>query len=151
MQDEDGQAMVEFALVLPLLLVLVMGMLDFGRALNYWIDETHLANQAARFAAVNRVPTDCGGEDLQSCIQAKGTTAELRDGTGSVTNALSVCIEYPDGEVVGSPVKVTASASYHFMAILGWFGDPIPDVDINGTATMRLEAKPTNVPAGCNA
>ena len=41
---EAGVALVEFALVLPLLLVILFGMLDFGKAFNYWIDTTHLAN-----------------------------------------------------------------------------------------------------------
>ena len=47
--DERGVALVEFALVLPLLLVLLLGMIDVGKAVNYWNDETHLANEAARF------------------------------------------------------------------------------------------------------
>jgi Flp pilus assembly protein TadG len=64
---ESGAVLVEFVLVLPLLLVLLFGMLDFGKAFNYWIDETHLANEGARFAAVNknpdrRTPGSCGTE-----------------------------------------------------------------------------------------
>ena len=46
----------EFALVLPLLLLLVFGMLDFGKAYNYWNDATHLTAEGARYAAVNRKP-----------------------------------------------------------------------------------------------
>ena len=40
--EERGVALVEFALVAPILLVLLFGMLDFGRVFNYWIDATHL-------------------------------------------------------------------------------------------------------------
>jgi hypothetical protein len=58
-RNDRGVALVEFALVLPLLLLLLVGMLDFGRAFTYWIDETHLANEAARFAAVNKLPGSC--------------------------------------------------------------------------------------------
>src|SRR5215210_4185151 len=54
--DESGAVLIEFVLLLPLLLVLLFGMLDFGKAYNYWIDETHLANEGARFAAVNKNP-----------------------------------------------------------------------------------------------
>jgi Flp pilus assembly protein TadG len=53
---DRGVAMVEMALVLPLLLVLLMGMLDFGRAINYWNDVNHIAGEGARFAAVNNNP-----------------------------------------------------------------------------------------------
>ena len=55
-RNEDGAALVEFVLVLPLLLLLLIGMLDLGKAFNYWIDETHLANEGARYAAVNKNP-----------------------------------------------------------------------------------------------
>ena len=54
--DERGAALVEFALVVPILLVLLMAMLDFGKAFNYWIDETQLASSGARWAVVNTGP-----------------------------------------------------------------------------------------------
>ena len=68
-RDESGTALVEFAFVLPLLLVLVLGIADFGRAFNYWIDSTHLANVAARYAAVNKNP---GAADLAHAPAAHG-------------------------------------------------------------------------------
>src|SRR5438309_5140110 len=51
-RSDDGQALVEFALVLPVFVVLLLGIGLFGLALNDWIDETQVASQAARFAAV---------------------------------------------------------------------------------------------------
>ena len=45
--------MIEFALVLPLLLLLLLGIVDFGTAFNYQNDEANLANQAIRYADVN--------------------------------------------------------------------------------------------------
>jgi len=74
-REEDGAVLVEFALVLPLLLVLILGMFDFGKAFNYWIDSTHLANEGARWAVVNRNP---GGGTLQQYVQDQATTAELQ-------------------------------------------------------------------------
>ena len=47
-------------LVLPLLLVILFAMLDFGRVFNYWIDSTHLANEGARWAVVNNNPNTSG-------------------------------------------------------------------------------------------
>jgi hypothetical protein len=70
--DERGVALVEFVLVLPLLLVILFGMLDFGRVFNYWIDATHLANEGARFAVVNNNPDTSG--TLQAYIQQQGDT-----------------------------------------------------------------------------
>jgi len=47
LRDTNGQAVVELAPVVPVLILL--GILDFGRAFNYQNDETHLANEAVRY------------------------------------------------------------------------------------------------------
>jgi Flp pilus assembly protein TadG len=125
--------MVEFALVLPLLLTLALGVLDFGKAFNYWIDETHLANEAARWAAVNGTP--CSTGSLQQCAAAQAETTELR-------NNASVCIVNPGsgGYIVGNPVQVKIQYVYTW---LPWFprrlGFPTTTT-IGASATMRLEA-----------
>ena len=36
----------EFALVLPFLLLIIFAMVDMGKAISYWNDQTHLANEA---------------------------------------------------------------------------------------------------------
>ena len=51
-RDERGQALVEFALVLPILLILVLGIIEFGRAWNLHQTITHAAREGARLAAV---------------------------------------------------------------------------------------------------
>jgi Flp pilus assembly protein TadG len=145
---EAGVSVVEFALVLPLLLLLLLGMLDFGKAFNYWNDATHLANEGARWAVVNKNP---GGGTLQQYIQQQGTTPELRNGgTASVPGPLQVCISFPNGTAnVGDPVHVTASTTYNWLPYLGTrLG--IAQTTITGSSTMRLEAQPTNYGAGCS-
>jgi len=147
-RSEDGVALVEFALILPVLALLLFGMLDFGKTFNYWIDETHLANEGARWAAVNKNPASSGS--LQQYIRSQATTPELRDGgTTSVADPLRVCIEFPNGTAnVGDPVRVTASATYRWLAVIAQ-RTSITQTTITGAATMRLEAKPTNYAAGC--
>ena len=70
--SHDGVAMVEMALVMPLLLILVLGIMDFGKAFNYWNDSTHMAATAARFASVNNDPG--GSVSLQKYIQQSADT-----------------------------------------------------------------------------
>ena len=145
---EAGAALVEFALVLPLLLVLLLGMLDFGKAFNYWIDQTHLANEGARWAAVDKNP---GSGTLQQYVRSQANTAELRDGgTASVTAPIQICISFPNGTSdVGDPVRVTASATYNWLPFLGdRLG--IAATAISASATMRLEATPSAYSAGCS-
>ena len=55
-ERESGQALVEFALILPLFLLIVVGIIQFGVALNFWLDMQRIANQGARWAVVDRYP-----------------------------------------------------------------------------------------------
>ncbi len=152
--SEAGAALVEFALVLPILLVLLLGMLDFGKAFNYWIDETHLANEGARWAVVNKNPGG-GGASLQEYIRQQADTPELRNGGPSVAGPLQICISFPtdasDGTAgqVGDPVHVTASADYTWLSFIA-ARVGIAQTTITGSATMRLEAVATNYGAGCS-
>ena len=127
--------MVEFALVAPLLMLLLFGMLDFGKAFAYWIDETHLANTGARMAVVNNWPTK-GTQTLQDYLVSEADTGELQ------ANAVA-CISFlgnPD-PVLGDPVKVTVKVDYQWLPIISnMLG--IEAKPIGATSTMRLEKNP---------
>jgi hypothetical protein len=154
--------MVELALVLPLLLVLMLGMLDFGKAFNSWIDETHLANEGARLAAVGYPVAGCGVNPnvcLAQYIQGSADLPELKSGRAGDAyapqqNAAKVCISYPNNPatttsgLVGDPVQVTVSVNYQWLRYLSTrIG--LGTTPITGKATMRLEQNPTNKTAGC--
>ncbi len=150
---DSGSAMIEFALVLPLLLLLIMGIVDFGRALNYWIDETHLANEAARFAAVGRNPgNDSGGLTLQQWTRSQAVTTELRDGGGLKAGGMKVCLSFPNGPQVGEPVEVEVSTTFNWLPFLAdppaFLGTGLTDVDLSASSTMRLEAREDLFEAG---
>jgi hypothetical protein len=152
-RNEAGTALVEFALVLPLFLVMLLGLVDFGKGLNYWIDQTHLANQAARFAVVDRNPGEVSGRTLQQYIRGEANTGELAfGGTESVANQLSVCITFPEGAPVeaGDPVTVRIISKYNWLPFLD-ANVGISAIKISGTATMRLETTPTKYSAAGNS
>src|SRR6476659_5639717 len=65
-----GQSLVEFALVLPVMLLLMLTALDFGRVYLGYINLQNMARIAANFAADN--PSAWDGV-------VKGTDAELKD------------------------------------------------------------------------
>ena len=157
--EERGVALVEFALVAPLLLVLLFGMLDFGRAFNYWIDTTHLANEGARWAVVNSVPSPSG--TLQTYLRQRADTDELRNGgTSAVPDPLEVCIAFlnPDGtaggtRTVGNPVRVTTRVTYNWIPFLSNEAlGGLTSTSVSSSSTMRLESVPdaTRFPAGCS-
>ncbi len=139
---QTGAAVVEFAVLLPVLLLIVFGIIDFGRSMNYMNDATHLASEGARFAIVNKNPG--GGTSLQDWIKAQADTDELKD------NA-QVCIAFPSGSTqVGQPVKVTVAFTFGWLnylaAKLG-----VVSSSFSSTSTMRLEQPPSNYGQGCSA
>ena len=136
--EERGAALAEFALVLPMLLLVLFGMLDFGKAFNYWIDSTHLANEGARWAVVNRNPATSG--TLQNYIQQQADTQQLRDGA---TVTIQACDADSSGTIgPGDPVKVNVSYDYNWLPFIGSSIGAVTTT-LSGSATMRLEQKPT--------
>jgi len=57
-RSQDGQAMVEFALVLPVLLLLIFGIIQFGILFNNYVTLTDAVRAGARQAAVSRTVPD---------------------------------------------------------------------------------------------
>src|SRR4051812_6767998 len=136
--DERGQGLIEFALVLPLVLLLLFGMIDFGKAFNYWNDETHLANEAARQAVVNKCPSCTSGQTINDWISTEADSAELqKGGTHSISSpGIRVCIWFPKNTIhtdvpdvqdhaVGDPVQVIVHAQYNWLAYLVGQGLPL--------------------------
>jgi Flp pilus assembly protein TadG len=130
-RSEQGQAVVELALALPVLLLILLGILDFGRALNTDNTANHLANLGARFAAAGSYP----GQEGQTLCQYIDSTAA----PSNLKNKLGVVVTEASTQV-GSPVEVHVTNSYHWLAFIQ---DAIKTstgtTSIVGEATMRLE------------
>src|SRR5438093_13771461 len=107
-KDERGQALVEFALVIPILLLVLFSVIHFGKAINYWNDATHLTAEGARYAAVNRKPLPGSAQSLQAQVLGQADASELRSGgTGTMPSSAQVCVDFPSGTSnVGDPVRV---------------------------------------------
>lgn len=146
------------ALVLPLLLMVLLGILDFGRALNYWNDANQIAADGARFAAVDRNPSTTG-QTLQQWLATQADTGEFAGTTPtsnvSAANAIKVCIELIDtnndgvANQVGDAVKVNVEGEFQLLPLTDTNGPG--SVKLDGSATMRLEQAPTNFQAGCTS
>ena len=160
-QSEDGQAVVELALALPVLLIVVLGIVDFGRAVNYWNNDNDLANLAARYAAVDTLPTlaedpTCGNgpsltaTKLTEYVQCKAgiDSTELKNGSGTSTGVqggLTVKVSVPKEATVGSPVTVEVVTTYSWLPlpkVLGGTSPKFANTTLCGIATMRLEQAP---------
>jgi Flp pilus assembly protein TadG len=154
--SEDGQGLVELALVIPILLIVVIGIVDFGRAVNYWNDENHVANLGARYAAVGSTGGVCNGTDYSTSghtlhdylvCEATLDSTELANGSGGGTGpqgALNVCISAPTPSF-GSQVTVKVSTNYNWLPMPKVLGgsSTFAATPLAGTATMRLEQNPS--------
>ena len=147
-RSEHGQALVEFALIVPMLLAVVIGIVSFGRAMNYDEQATHLANEAVRYAVVDQIPPGANGT-LGQWVRSQADTPELQNGTGSLAGSPQVCLSFPNGTSnPGDPVQVSMSFTFTWLPIL----NAGPSTTITRTATMRIEVTPTGsfFAAGCS-
>ena len=120
--SESGAAAVEFALILPVLLLLVFGIIEFGFIFNRWVTVTHAAREGVRVFALTGVLDD-GIEAAQT--SAPDIVSEI-ECTGTGPTAL------PDSS--GSEVTMTCNTNYDLSLFV--FTDTIT---FGSTAKMRKE------------
>jgi Flp pilus assembly protein TadG len=140
-KDEKGMAMVEFALVLPILLLVIVGVVDFGKAFGFKNDLTHLANTAGRYATVNSSPNGLGANKIADYV--KGTAPNDLQTAGGSATPVTITFTFPETPVApvttnhcaGDPVTVTVQTTY------SWFGLSLANKVITASSTVRLEKK----------
>lgn len=138
--------LVEFALVAPVVVLLVAGVLQFGVALNYWLELHRIANRGARWAAVNAYP-GCPRTGPQTpCDPTLQTYLAEAPQSGGLNPTVLICFEAetgtPSGATVGDPVTVRLTTPFTMVPIVG-----VGTIDLTATATMRVEEKPTRYSA----
>lgn len=137
-RDERGTALVEFALIAPLLFLLLFGIIDFGRALDYYNQVTQLAGQGARAAAVNRNPDGTpitSGSSLQNQLVTQFTAQP------QLKNGEVVCITQLPASV-GDPVTVKVSYQFQFLPLVGAAAKALGGLTLTSTQTERAEVVP---------
>jgi hypothetical protein len=129
-KGEGGQSLVEFTLVLPIFLLVLFAIIDFGMAFNAWITVTNSAREGARVGSV-RAPSG----DIEQ---------RVRDTAGSLGDDLTVIVTNAEGDP-GDSVVVDVSYAYSLITpladIMGMIsGGSIGDtLNLSSTADMRLE------------
>lgn len=112
-QHERGSAAVEFAIVLPVLLMLVMGIIEFGHAYNAQLTLTQAAREGVRAMAISNDPAAARSNTKSA---AASLYPLLTDGQITVSPAActpgtraTVTITYPLGTITGivSPITLT--------------------------------------------
>lgn len=124
-KNNRGQAMVEFALIVPVLLLLVFGIMEFSMVMHQYMVVTEAAREGARAAAV-------GGDD------ALIATAATNAATGLESNKIQVVVVPTPERVRGEPVTVTVS--YPVTLVTPLISAFFPaDYRVKGITVMRVE------------
>jgi hypothetical protein len=103
-----GQELVEFALVLPLLLLVVFGAVDLGRLFHAYITISNAAREGARYGII--YPEDTAGILTITRREAQASGLDLNPAVSAVI------VSFPQGIGQQSPIRVTVT--YHFHLIL---------------------------------
>ena len=101
LKKEKGVAAVEFALLLPIIVFIAFGIIQFGPAFLYTISFTQAAREAARLAAV------------EETIDTAAILSKIPVFAGHPVTGLTIAIDEPI-DAIGNDVTATVSAQYTF-------------------------------------
>ena len=126
---EEGASLVEFAFVLPFLLLLILGMVELSFLFAQYNEVRHGVREGARYAAVSRPGTGLLGEVVTVTCNAidlpnNGITVELQ-----LEQATKARLDY---------ATITATSSTSSLTNLPFFSPLIPN-QLSNSATFRLE------------
>jgi len=122
LRRSDGQAAVEFAIILPILVLLVLGIGQFGVAFHNYLAITDAARVGARAAAVKRTSSPCTA--ATTAIQNTVSTTQWGEISGRIT-----CTA---GANVGDPVTITIKYPYEI---------GLPGVSASGDLTANAQER----------
>lgn len=124
-REEKGQALAEVALVLPVLILLLFAIIEFGRVFSAHLTVVAASREGARYGVV-------GATDAQIVEHVKESAAALD------TSLLEVSIDPPAPRLAGDTLKV--EVEYPVSLVL-----PLPDVLlpnpvwVHGETAMQVE------------
>src|SRR5436305_10354237 len=125
-RKDDGQAAAELAMVLPILVMLLLGIAQFGIVFNNYITLTDATRAGARKAAISRFIGDSG----------TAAAALVRDDASNLDQTqLNVSVTSTSWDVPGSDVTVTATYPYS----LNILGITVKSGVLTSTTKERLE------------
>ena len=122
-----GQSLVEFALVLPILLILMLGILDFGRAIFAYNSVSNGARSGARVAIVNQ-----DLDDITAAVEAEAYGLDGVDVTFDPNVEAS-----PDCPSIGCVIEVAVSTEY--IPATPIFSQLVGSITVSSESQMPIE------------
>lgn len=131
-RGEDGQAMVEFALILPIFLLILCGIIDFGWLFYNQLSLNNACREGARYAVVNTAEGN-GTQAIINHIENATTTVFANDG-------VRIDVEYttPSDPTAGDvTVSMEADISFFTPVLSTVLGS---ERTITSTVVMKVES-----------
>lgn len=124
-KSNRGQSLVELALVLPILITILFGILEFGRIFHSYLVITHAAREGARFGIISKDVEQIKQKVLDA---APGIDLKMED----------IDVNPSDNLTAGIPLTVTVD--YEVELFTPVLADILPNpVPISASSTMRVE------------
>jgi Flp pilus assembly protein TadG len=124
MKSEKGQSLVEFALIIPLLFLLLLGIIDFGRIFHAYLTIDHAGREAARAASI--------GKD-----DATIKSTAVNNAVGLYLTVDKVEITPEGSKTSGNDVKITITYPITFLTPV--IGSIVGTITLTDTTVMRVE------------
>ena len=124
--NNRGQASVEFALILPILILLVMGILEFGLFFHSYVNISFASKEAARLAALD---ANASSQSIAASVQA----------TMPATRNITITLTPAAPRTTGLPVTVSVSTQHTFMTPVISVLAPSNPYTISSSTTARSE------------
>jgi Flp pilus assembly protein TadG len=135
-RDERGGAMVEFALILPVLMIILLGILEGGLLLFNQHIITNASREGARYGIVARTPRRTV-EEITAVVDAYCADHLVTFGEG--TPATAVTPDPTSGSLFGQDLAVQVSFTYDFLVLPNFVGEMLGATDLQATAVMKYE------------
>jgi Flp pilus assembly protein TadG len=130
--SEDGVAAVEFAILLPILMVIVFGIIEFSLALYNREVITNASREGARAGIVQAVPRPAI-TDIQSVVNTYLTNAISTAGAATVSVPSGSCGAF------GNDLTVQVDFPYSFQVLPGLITGFVGDITLSAITTMKCE------------
>ncbi|MBN9104430.1 MAG: pilus assembly protein [Propionibacteriaceae bacterium] len=139
---ERGAAALEFALVAPVLILMIMGMVDFGMVVNAQAVVANGARDGARVASLNGSEANARAAALKSASSLGGAAPTVSVQCFTDITATTPCTgaNYDVAKAAGNIVRVTVTYTYTWITPLPtWIGRG-PTQTISKVSFMRIES-----------
>jgi Flp pilus assembly protein TadG len=105
-----GQALTEFALVLPIFVIVIFGIIDLGRYVFTANAMSNAAREGARIGSVGSRPAECAALSREGCVIAYAASHAWGVPTANVTTTVT-CEAVAAGDPTPNPVAVSSCST----------------------------------------